>query len=698
MKRNSEITNFESQSTSKSRKLNSTLMNDIKPEFTDIKRENLNFSQISHLNQTVERDSIQNCNGTDTNLVINDDNIEIKTLRRKSMITESFKLENRELTEPTNDAVFENPLGKLSQIQVTEHYASCIKLSAENKINSRNAFGLHLINSLSNLVNKQNTVTDFKKAGTTIDASAKIYAGRVDAVYNDSYKVLGGLGKPSDKIDTNNDESVGDILNTQTKKKKNSHRKNAPIELNLKSITNSRGETIEINPFHQKISSMYDVEKLSLKSMIQCMYSDSTLSTMIKSCDRKIVDCTNSMKPSQHDFHLIIDNSTILSNISQFSANAVNVPICIYFHNFTFSQPLQTIDAEQHQIESFHEDSVDDASVTEICNNECESPILNHTNMFDNTGLQSFYNDFQNNEGIMNLIATTITDKSKIEKFTVLINGPAKYTLRNSNKTLPSILQSKATKSLFISKRKNRLTKKQKCFNIKNNVAQSLDSSNSKISNNPKSTKLLLGHEFLKPWYPNVVSFLTVNLIKNESFLGALKECKKKSDTDSQDVPSNSLAIDDDDSVECGGFDADITLVESDPETLDINFEEGNDNQIKEPLKLEKLQVAYSRQAKIVNVKLVKKLMWRNLDFDVALLDITNQSNQTLQETETVKKDILFSNVMSDVKSNLPSTMKDNVSMPVALVCLLHLANEKNLVIKSKNLADLIISTENLSM
>ena len=30
-----------------------------------------------------------------------------------------------------------------------------------------------------------------------MDASAKIYAGRVDSIYNDAYKMLGGLGRGS---------------------------------------------------------------------------------------------------------------------------------------------------------------------------------------------------------------------------------------------------------------------------------------------------------------------------------------------------------------------------------------------------------------------------------------------------------------------------------------------------------------------
>ena len=34
-----------------------------------------------------------------------------------------------------------------------------------------------------------------KVAGCTLDASAKIYAGRVDSIYNDAFKVLGGFGR-----------------------------------------------------------------------------------------------------------------------------------------------------------------------------------------------------------------------------------------------------------------------------------------------------------------------------------------------------------------------------------------------------------------------------------------------------------------------------------------------------------------------
>lgn len=38
-------------------------------------------------------------------------------------------------------------------------------------------------------------VGSFQVASSTLDASAKIYAGRVDSMYNDAFKVLGGLGR-----------------------------------------------------------------------------------------------------------------------------------------------------------------------------------------------------------------------------------------------------------------------------------------------------------------------------------------------------------------------------------------------------------------------------------------------------------------------------------------------------------------------
>jgi condensin complex subunit 2 len=66
------------------------------------------------------------------------------------------------------------------------------------KINAKNAFRLHLIDYMTDLVKKK-AMNNFQVASSTLDASAKIYAGRVDAVHSETYKMLGSLGRGAEK-------------------------------------------------------------------------------------------------------------------------------------------------------------------------------------------------------------------------------------------------------------------------------------------------------------------------------------------------------------------------------------------------------------------------------------------------------------------------------------------------------------------
>lgn len=48
-------------------------------------------------------------------------------------------------------------------------------------------------------------------ASSSLDASAKIYAGRVDAVHQETYKVLTGLGRSDKKTDENGNENADGV-------------------------------------------------------------------------------------------------------------------------------------------------------------------------------------------------------------------------------------------------------------------------------------------------------------------------------------------------------------------------------------------------------------------------------------------------------------------------------------------------------
>lgn len=76
-------------------------------------------------------------------------------------------------------------------------------------------------------------------ASSTLDASAKIYAGRVDAIHSETYKVLTGLGRGNDradKDDADKDNGDDDPEGTGGNKRRTRRKKKAVKESNLKNI------------------------------------------------------------------------------------------------------------------------------------------------------------------------------------------------------------------------------------------------------------------------------------------------------------------------------------------------------------------------------------------------------------------------------------------------------------------------------
>ncbi|MGH0184176.1 UNVERIFIED_CONTAM: hypothetical protein FKN15_014577 [Acipenser sinensis] len=85
----------------------------------------------------------------------------------------------------------------------------------------------------------------FKVAAGTLDASAKIYAVRVDAVHADTYRVLGGLGKdskpgPEGEQEAQEEEGGESEGAKKPKRKKSSNKKT--VEQNLNNINSSESE------------------------------------------------------------------------------------------------------------------------------------------------------------------------------------------------------------------------------------------------------------------------------------------------------------------------------------------------------------------------------------------------------------------------------------------------------------------------
>ena len=78
-----------------------------------------------------------------------------------------------------------------------------MQLSVDNKITTKNAWDLKLIDHLHCLVEDMAEAVDvgssFQRAGCTLDAGVKIYSKRVDAVYDYTFNTMQGLSRSGGK-------------------------------------------------------------------------------------------------------------------------------------------------------------------------------------------------------------------------------------------------------------------------------------------------------------------------------------------------------------------------------------------------------------------------------------------------------------------------------------------------------------------
>ncbi len=152
-----------------------------------------------------------------------------------------------------------------SDAQLAEIYDSCIRLSAENKINAKNAFHLKMIDYMADMVRKKKSDMDnFQAASCALDASTKIYAYRVDAVHTDTLKLASGVGsnKP-EKEDVGGDARRGegeeDGEEGEAKKKRKKRKRATMVEKNLNNINCSNFELeFDVDPLFKKVSAQFD--------------------------------------------------------------------------------------------------------------------------------------------------------------------------------------------------------------------------------------------------------------------------------------------------------------------------------------------------------------------------------------------------------------------------------------------------------
>ncbi|NXI84753.1 CND2 protein, partial [Rhipidura dahli] len=115
----------------------------------------------------------------------------------------------------------------------------------------------------------------------------------------------------------------------------------------------------------------------------------------------------------------------------------------------------------------------------------------------------------------------------------------------------------------------------------------------------------------------------------------------------------------------------------------------GELNLIAEPQKITRIAIQYARTAKKMDMRRLKRNMWELLTGEEPGAEREQGAGEG---PDTVAGEKVLSDITKELLHRLPPVMATNLSVPLAFVCLLHLANEKNLKLEStEDLSDILV-------
>ncbi|XP_029494077.1 condensin complex subunit 2-like isoform X2 [Oncorhynchus nerka] len=661
----------------------------------------------------------------------NDDELE-RRQRRRSRVIDLQAATDSSCNESTSHSTTGTPAAvpKLSNAQISEHYSTCIKLSTENKITTKNAFGLHLIDYMADILKqKDSELTNFKVAAGTLDASTKIYAVRVDAVHADAYRVLGGLGaetKPGEEHGAGaggemEEGAEGELAAKQVVKKKRPPKKT--VEQNLSNINSSESEMkCEVDPMFQRMASSFD-ESSTAGVFLSVLFSEDSRCELLFPSHMTLLHSrpAYSQPPPQHvpatpftgGLQRIQEKSSICPSLADFS--------------FTSWNPDQTVNQMLEKIKQG--DHVFDVNA-EADEEECQD--------FGD----DFDGDYEEGQGDHGGDGSKEHggDGSKEHKDRCEAGGPgrgrdvipigegdiATMCLQLSDQPREYSYFSPRTMATWagpgywrfkplhkkdnVPEKEGRKRKPKKAFEIDFNDDVNFDTyfrttraatTNTKSALSTRNKKNTLAADFQFP--PETLSQLSLKpastLCKEgqKRLSGELGEGIGDYDYNNANDTANFCPglqggeSDDDGEGFSGGTDDAQPSVDGNPASSQDHDDVstyGEDDLVPEPYRVNKIEINYAKTAKKMDMKRLKNTMW-NL-----LTDSLEKPAKEVENVETseVSGEKVFSQTTQTLRQSLPPNMAQNLSVPLAFVALLHLANEKNLeLIKVDDMSDIII-------
>ncbi|KAI4490999.1 hypothetical protein M0802_010575 [Mischocyttarus mexicanus] len=634
-------------------------------------------------------------------LLENDDEAERLALRRNA--TTSTPNFNK-----SNERRHSLGLGSLAQMpepKMTELISQCIKLSTENKINLKNAFSLEMIDFMTFMVTKRNSeLTNLQMASTSLDVCTKIYGYRVDGIYIEILKMVGALDKQKEDLtDVELDEAnnlKGEELEVEHQTKKKKKKGKQKVICTEDAINGS----IEIMLPSQMGIGKGDLCSSDMLYQVALPYLANT-GFYYNTCNDIVLDQLNETNTNNEN----IPTYTIskIEDISQ-------LDLCPCLSSFEFLR--WSLEDEEEIIESVQDNLPNrfqfdlDASINSIEEDEG----FRHEDYFEmeksTTNKDMCVGKTQRTENIVDfrkIMIEQMTGDQKMPEYSFLLKnlnsnhwaGPYYW----KNKALNTFL----TKSNVVETCKQAAIKKKKEIEITytDKDKSELDEKflNSKVSKikvrtarkNWKEEKITL---------PEDIHYDNTQLRKLYlcPFIFSCRESEGLSNT--TQLPENieiyDYNNDNDVSNFCPGIDVDSDVQDrndldelrnEDGNIMEIQEAFTNDNLVAAPTLTNKIFMNYPLRAKKIDMRQLKSKIW-----EVITKHQNPDNNEKEQQSSNqIKESVNFSDIYKTLPNELSKVNVESLSVPIALVSLLHLANEKSLTLSSlPDSSDITIASE----
>ncbi|XP_052741703.1 condensin complex subunit 2 [Bicyclus anynana] len=610
----------------------------------------------------------------------------------------------------------------LSSSPQKEHYQGCLKLYAENKITKDNAWNLQLIDFMSSMVRRHDArMENFQTASTVLDATARIYSFRVDAVHWDVLKIAGGLSKAAQtkrgKKDDENvqDDAPADGAEAAAPKKKKKRSKGA-IATNPEVLNGDFDANEAVDPFFERLAATGGEITSSNRAFNATLpIHDKTLALILRTDDQFL----EPIKENVPENISLTDRITLAAKLlPEFN---VEDQICEPFTGFCISNwDPDTEDNERvtNWVEENNRLNLSQQALAFDVNADVEPIPLEdaHNDLYDDEPLGGISSDEEADVAVAACVArlpaeppARLTDMrpsapghSRLEysycaAIVAAWAGPSHWRLKNNRASkLSERTQSTAAGRSTVEGKRPARTKKQLdfmgaglAFDARtNNVPDYEPAQPAKIAISKKT--LNTGHTWNEANYKTPVDRGLDETHFRKLFLRRSVLLSRERDEQPAERSAEPLTVEEskeydynneNDASYCPNhvMDADDWCNEDGAAAGDLH-EQAKSAELEEigdmlepPTKVAKIFIPYAMRAKKVDMKLLKLTTWKMLTEHTPL-------GQKEDVTPTT-----FATIYNRLPNKLSPSMREALSVPLALLSILHTANEKGLILEKRD-------------